>query len=122
MTTQNLERLPKWAQDYILTLQRERQLAIRALNQYCDNQTHSPFFIEELECTGEENGPSRKVRFIQTHKVSVEWHDVILDVLIRPDRTAIEMRWSKGDRSPGRVAFIPTSFQAAELQSFNGAK
>ncbi len=39
MPTPDITRLPKWAQEYIEDLRREREMAIRALNSYIDEQT-----------------------------------------------------------------------------------
>ena len=44
VTGQMLLKLPAWAQEHIKELERERDIAIRALNDYVDNQTESAIF------------------------------------------------------------------------------
>ena len=42
--TEKIEKLSKWAQEHIRTLKYERDTAVRALNNYVDGQTESPFY------------------------------------------------------------------------------
>lgn len=117
LTDEQMGKLPKWARDYFVDVARERDTALRALNNYVDTQTPSAFYIDELECTGEDRGPTSKRRHIQTHKITVQHNGVRLDVSINchhPD--AISLQWGSERGSCERhVAFIPTSFMAAEL-------
>lgn len=114
-TSEQIAKLPKWAQEYIRQLERERAEAIRALNRYCDDQTPSAFRIHELESTGETVGPSQKTRHIQTHKMEVDWQGVELTIILRNDSIDLQWRGSAGVTS--ECAFIPRSFQAANLKS-----
>ncbi len=113
----NIEKLPKWAQMHIKTIQRQRDTAINALNEHNDTQTESPFYIEELICTGEGEGgsPAYKKRYIQAHKMSVLHEGVLLDILLRDKH--IDISWSNGKYGSGDVAFIPATFQQARLVS-----
>lgn len=114
-TQPDISRLPKWAQEYITAVIRQRDVAVRALNAYCDESTPSPFRTEDLECTGEEQGPSLKVRYIQAHRVIAEHAGVELTVLIRPDEPVIELSWGRPGGAPCAVALIPSAFQSAHL-------
>lgn len=58
-------KLPKWAQEHIRKIEREREVAVRALNQYVDDQTPAAFYVDEPESTGEQVGPSFKKRYFQ---------------------------------------------------------
>ena len=111
----DITKLPKWAQEHITNIQRERDIAVRALNEYCDSQTYSPFRIRELECTGEEQGPSEKIRYIQTHKIEVVWRGVELSIILRPSEDGMDLQWHEPDRIGGLIAFVPTSHQSARL-------
>ena len=117
MDKPNCEKLPKWAQKYIKIIERERFIAVRALREYTDNQTESKFYIDEYECTGENDshGPSSYRRYIQTHKITVVHQGVRLDVMVRDDH--IDLQWSDDKRSSVQIAFIPRAFQSADLYS-----
>lgn len=66
----NVFRLPRWAQAYIEDLLREREMAIRTLNEFQDAQTRSRIYYEDHVCTGEETGPSTKTRYIQSNRIT----------------------------------------------------
>ena len=108
-------KLPKWAQDYIKTLQRERQAAVDSLNQYLDNQSPSSFFILDLVSTGEKVGPSFKQRFIQTHNMEVVHDGVYLRIVLRKGQ--IDLQWRDADEHHREVALIPSSYMSARLVS-----
>jgi hypothetical protein len=108
-------KLPKWAQEHIEKIERERDQAIKALNEYVDNQTVSPFYVEDYVSTGEERGPSYKRSYIQTHKMTIEHEGVELNVLLREGY--IDLQWNGMKYHLDIVAFVPTSFQSAKLVS-----
>jgi hypothetical protein len=108
----DVSKLPKWAQEYIDKIEREREVAVKALNDYCDSQTKSPVYIQELESTGEQKGPSFKMRYIQTRRIAVEWQGVHMELLLREE--GIGLQW-RGERLNGDIAFIPRSYQQAYL-------
>lgn len=66
-------KLPRWAQDHIKDLQRERDTAVRCLNEFQDAQTASSFYVSRLECTGESQGPTEKRHYIQTDRIHFVW-------------------------------------------------
>lgn len=117
-TQDQINKLPTWARNYIAALQNQRDIAVRALNQYCDEQTESPFQIPELECTGEEAGsdaPVKKVRYIQTRRMEIKWQGVELSIMLRDDR--VNLQWGLPSFRTGDVAFIPCSYQSADLKA-----
>jgi hypothetical protein len=65
-----LNKLPKWAQEYIRNIERDRELSVRALNEFVDTQTESPIWVDEGVCTGEESGPAFKRHYIQAYQVT----------------------------------------------------
>lgn len=119
-TQEQIEKLPKWAQEYIRDVERQRETAVLALNTYCDEQTPAPLHVEELECTGEERGPSFKTRYIQGRRIAATWQGVNLYIYLADD--CIELKWEGQRRSLDECAFIPYSFQAARIKAIAGAK
>ena len=113
-TPEQIAKLPVWARAHIKNITREREVALKALNRYVDDQTTAPFYIDEMECTGEQQGPSFKRRYVQTSKMAVEFKGVELTIYLR-EREGIELQWSTPHRGGGNIAFVPTSFQAATL-------
>lgn len=114
VTGQMIVKLPKWAQDHIKKLERERETAIRSLNEYVDAQTESPIFYDDLVLTGEEQGPSSKRVYIQSHGIEVIHNGVHLSLLLRDN---IELRCENVKRVTSFVAFVPTSLNAMSLVS-----
>lgn len=112
-----IAKLPKWAQYEIANLRRDRDMAIRALNEHLDRETESPFYFDDLVCTGEEKGPSFKRKYVQTHKMTVKHAGVELVIVIRRGDESIDMHWNAPGQPCQDVAFIPTSFQAASLKA-----
>lgn len=120
----DITKLPKWAQERIKELERERDLSIRALNEFKDEQTVSPIYYEDAVCTGEQAGPSFKRRYIQTNKLTVEYEGVSLDILLSsPQDNArdlgIHLNWSQTQpaRSTGLIAMVPRGYQSICLIS-----
>lgn len=120
MTKEQRERLPKFAQEYIIALEREREMALRALNQYVDDQSPSPIYIDEYECTGEDKGPTKKRRYVQTRNLMIEYAGVELSIFLasKDDHQreyGIQLCWTTPNHAIGRVAMIPTGFQNVSL-------
>lgn len=62
-------KLPKWVQMAIQDLQREHDTAVYLLNQFHDEQKESNVSYSEYACTGEQSGPTKKTRYLQTDRV-----------------------------------------------------
>jgi len=114
-TPQQIAKLPKWAQDHIKDLSRQREVTIRTLNESLDKQTPSPFYYEDNLCTGEQSGPVRKRIYVQTHWLYVEWEGVQLQILLREGQRQIDLKWYDQIGNCRDVAFIPSSYQSARL-------
>lgn len=110
----DVSKLPKWAQEKIRSLEREKAASINALNRYLDEQTGSCFSVQELVSTGEKVGPSFKTRFVQAHKMNVRHAGLDLSISTLDER-GIELAWTPINQSIDDVAFIPVSFQRAML-------
>jgi hypothetical protein len=111
-----IAKLPLWARDHITKIEREREVAVQALNEYCDTQTPAPFYCDEYESTGEDREPTSKRRYFQGHRITVEWLGVRLGVLLRKDNngTGIDLHW-EDVHSQADVALIPRSYQQVYL-------
>lgn len=116
--SEQITKLPKWAQEHIKNLTRQRDVAVRALDKYVNKQTESSFYTEDLECTGEQSGPTCRKRYIQTHSIFVVWQGVKLQIDAHDYGnvgSGIYLRWSADDRISNDIAFIPASYQSARL-------
>lgn len=115
MNAPDISKLPKWAQEHINGLQRQRDAAVKALNESLDTQTKTGIYIDSLECTGEQQGPSHKRRFIQGEVLNFAHAGILLRVSIyQPDK--IQLQWDVTDRTKSRdVAMIPQHYCGVDL-------
>ena len=72
MTQELLDKLPKWAQREFLSLQQQRDAAVRSLNEFTDGQTPSNAWVDDVVCTGEHRRPDMKRHFVQSDSVTFE--------------------------------------------------
>lgn len=115
----DISKLPKWAQNHVKNLQRERDTAVKALGEYVDNQTESDIYIDNLECIGEGRGPTPIRRYINgEYQVSFDHAGVSLTVSIYPENH-IELRYGHSERYLGGydIALIPKSTGNMELKT-----
>lgn len=118
-TDAELAKLPKWAQVKVKDLTRERDIAVRELTAFLDDQTPSPVSTMEMLCIGESQGPSIKTRYIQANDVRFSWHGVELEVRLRDGgsmhNNCIQLSWHSEKRMSEHVAMVPASFNCVEL-------
>lgn len=114
----DISKLPKWAQDHIADLRRQRDTALNKLNDFVDDQTPSHFYVDDHVCVGEKSGPTTKRHYIQTEKMTVEYGKITLNIYCRDDQRGehpcIDLQWGYG-YSNQEVAMIPESFQKVRL-------
>jgi hypothetical protein len=108
----NWERLPKWAQEEMRTLERQRDCAVKALERFCDNQTESPIYWDDLVCI-QDGGPKSVRQYVQARSITVEHADVT--IAVRLGERCITLQWGGDKYSLDEVAFIPEAFQSARL-------
>ena len=111
LTPEQIAKLPKFAREEIETHQRQRDEAVRRLNEMTDNQTVSPFFIDEFDCTSSPP-ESRKVYFQTHNRMKINHGGVLVEIYLRGQE--IEIKWETPQRH-GDVCFRPTSYQSASL-------
>ena len=114
-----VSKLPKWAQDQIADLSRERDTAIRALNAFVDDQTPSAFSYRTRLSTGESQGPALKTRYIQTHGVDLCWGG--MEVLMRAnmykrDTDPAEITIQYDSQNSAAVLLTPVAYQRLTLR------
>jgi hypothetical protein len=61
-----ITKLPKWAQEHIQTIERQRDFAIKTLDDFINTQTPSDFFVDEFSQKGTIK------HYIQTRKITVK--------------------------------------------------
>ena len=118
----NIDKLPKWAQEHISSLERERDEAVKTLARFEDSQTESQIYYEQMPSDGRQSGPSFSRRYINgaTHGVTFNAHGVQLDVRIHDEgprnQPSIGLSWSADERYLSRnVAVIPTGYQQLSI-------
>ncbi len=113
-TPEQLAKLPKWAAEYIKEIERQRETAISALNEYTDNQTVSPLFADELECL-EAGSPRHIIRYFQGREIQAKFMGVHVRMYLCETRKRIEIQYSREDDRTGDVCLQPSSHQSFSL-------
>lgn len=112
--TPDISKLPKWAQTHIKDLKRERDVMLRALNEFQDKQTPSPFYFEDWVCSGEAPGPTPKRCYVQARTMVLVHGGIQLSV--RPDDNGqIFLQWNSDGDLMEEIALIPAAYQNARL-------
>lgn len=118
MSDEQLNKLPKWAQEEFRNLQRERDLAVRQMNAITNQQTESPIYCDDYVCSGEQQGPTCKRRFFQGKRVTINWEGVKLEIYCSDGtgqrHRGIQLSWCQADMH-GDVALIPEGYMQARL-------
>lgn len=116
---EQVERLPKWAQEAFKCLERERFCMARELKEWNDNQTPGPVSIQEYVCTGNQQSPESVTRYVQTQRLRIEWKGCRLDIHLTDNgpqhEDAIDLKWGPTNPHTRSLALVPYSFQAARL-------
>ena len=97
-TQQRIDRLPKWARDHIKNVARQRDAAVRKLNEFEDTQTPGPFSYDDFVCdgAGKDGSPGMRKRYVSgAHRMNINHAGVELEVCLRDD--LIDLRWDSED-------------------------
>ena len=84
-----LLKLPKWAQEYIRTVEMQRDAAKQSLSYHTDNQTVSKIFIDDLVCT--EKTPQHHRFYIQGRQVTFQVGEREIYCLLREDEECLDI-------------------------------
>jgi len=106
-TTEQIARLPKWAQYHIRDMAQQREAAVRALDKFEATQTPSQMYVEDFVSDGQTRGPSTRRCYVQGRRITIIHNGIELDVLMRDE--ALDLSWSRANRMPGDVPMIPHS-------------
>lgn len=113
-----IAKLPKWAQQHIIQIERQRDAAIDTLNRSIDNQTETDIWFCEHPSTGEDGarGPIQKKFYVPSHWIEIDFEGVKCTVLLR-EGSGIDITYSSSDRHMAEVALVPRSYQQIYLVS-----
>ena len=112
----NIEKLPKWAQEHIDTLERQRDAAVGQLRKFTDEQTPARIWIEDSACTGEERGPTTRKRYVDGHFLEIEHAGVHVSITLAEG----EIRFSYGAKqySISPMWLLPSGWQQFAIKPF----
>jgi len=105
-----LERLPKWAQDHINNLSSALKVSEKALKDYTDSTTPSPFEVLDIVCLTKTT-PVR--RYVQASSMIVRAGGVRVDVYPQDDGINILF---EGDRKVDDVALVPQAGNSINIR------
>lgn len=106
-TQEQIDKLPKWAQEHIAFLKRRLVEATNDIKRFVDHQMPSEVYYDE-------GFTERKRIYVQSDRLTFTHAGVTLDVAIyHPNH--IELRWDGIGRGLTDVALIPDCFQQARL-------
>lgn len=115
ITTEQFARLPKYAQQYIRSLERANEDLRKKIQRDDDSQTPSKVWYEEFVNTGKFETVRR---YVQSERVVFVHAGVHLTVSCFRDNE-IELQWGiptkHGSPMLGDISFVPTSYQSAKL-------
>jgi hypothetical protein len=99
-------KLPKWAQEYIHTLELQRDVVMRDLQEYRDEQTEQP--LSQLVSAPSKTGGTDLIRrYIPGHSISAKWQGVDMDITLTQE-DGIRVSFGSEKRSlSGGCAIIP---------------
>lgn len=98
ITSDLIAKLPKWAQSYIEELQRQRDAAVKALDNIVDTQTPSRIFFEDLVCVVK-GAPRNYKTYIQSPRGEITFDLDVLqkDQVFAPRENQVTVRIDRED-------------------------
>ena len=112
-TSEQIAKLPKWAQDHIENLSRQRKAAVAELDEFVAKHESGAVAVR-LMTSDNDGGPTqRQVRF-DAHWLEIQHEGIKLDITLAEG----ELRLAYADRGNRRdaVHFVPTSHQQFALR------
>jgi len=108
-----VESLPKWAQGYIKSLERERETAVNALFDYTKNQEPSQFYSDSFLRLGQ---TSMVKQYIQADSVTCEIKGLSVDMRVHDDNSISIMFSEKYGYEAVLVPFASNSFRIKRIK------
>ena len=68
-TAEQIAKLPKWAQEHIRNLAHALAISQRTMTEFCDAQTPSRVWYEDLVCDALTGGPTTRRIYLQTNSI-----------------------------------------------------
>jgi hypothetical protein len=112
MTPEQIEKLPKWAQEGIQNLKRERELAVRKMEALINANQEGSFRVAEFVCTT--TPPAMYETFIQGTRLDINWKGIEVNIILRDE--SIDFSYGCERHRMGRVNLTPCSFQQFRLE------
>lgn len=112
-----IDKLPKWAREYINDLENERDAALRSLHKFRDEDTPSNIYTENMVCTNEQENskaPTVYRRYVQDDKIYIDYNGIRADIFL--NRGEIDIQYSLGNRFTADVILQPVSYQKIVLK------
>ncbi len=75
-----IARLPKWAQDYIRSIEGESEAARRTMRKIEGQQEETKIWAEYFDCHGESSGPTTAKKYIAGRTVNFKVRDQAIEV------------------------------------------
>lgn len=111
ITIEQIEKLPKWAQEHIRQLEGQRNSAVRALQRFCESNSTGAIVAPQLVC--DSSPPSHREARYNWHNLEVRHVGVRLRITLYDDR--INLSYTSESRELDYVYFTPASFQQFNL-------
>lgn len=106
------KQLPMWAQQHIEMLQRQRDAAVRTLEQFTEEQKPQHFYVEDIVCI-KQGAPTTMRRYIHGHFIRYEHRGLEFSISEYDDGVSIQ--YGQGRSGLHNVLMQPTSFQQIKL-------
>lgn len=107
---ERFDKLPQWAQNYIVGLARERDEAVGKFGKFVDSQTKSAFYSDDLVCVTDERevrddggvrgGPRHVRTYFESRRILCEHGGVMVEVAPKHDG------WHERDGVSIRVSIV----------------
>lgn len=98
--TPDISKLPKWVQAHIHDLELQRDLALRNIKEFEDQQQECPF--RQLVATPNDQGDIKHIhRYIHGRNIEVSWKGLALDITLVEDGVRINFGCEKRRLSGG---------------------
>lgn len=112
-TPEQIAKLPKWAQEYITQLERQRDAAVKVMRDSANGTTRSPFYFEDHACV-KPGGPEVVRHYIQAPWLKFDYGGLHVDFLLREhgEDKVLDIQYGTSSRMVGnKVVFEPRSYQ-----------
>lgn len=116
-TAEQVKKLPKWAQDYIEQLERQREAAIKAMEDAANGTTPAPFYFEDHACI-RDGGPTTVRHYVQAPWLKFDYGGLHVDFLLREhgEDKVLDIQYGPDDRLVGgKIVLEPRSYRQLYL-------